>query len=127
MVYFVALTKLEAPSAPPAINAQETKAEDAHTIRVKWHEIEKKDQNGIIRGYIVYYNERGDLKTKNQQTTVTNTIIHGLKPFTDYCIKLKGFTSIGASRAGNCFFVKTSDSGRQLRYKKGPFQSFRSF
>ncbi len=119
MVYFVGLTKLVAPSASPAINAQETKAEDAHTIRVKWHEINKKDQNGIILGYFVYYNEKGDLNTDRQQVTATNTIITGLKPYTEYCIKLEGFTMKGASPTGSCFFVTTSESGRQLQ--KGPF------
>ncbi|KAL9973661.1 hypothetical protein ACROYT_G020143 [Oculina patagonica] len=101
----------DAPSAPPVINPPETKAEDAHTIRVKWHEIKKENQNGIILGYFVYYNERGDLKTYSQQTTVTNTIITGLKPFTEYCIKLKSFTKKGASPTGRCFFVKTFESG----------------
>ena len=107
-----------APSSPPAIDAQETRAEDAHTIRVKWNEINKQDQNGIIQGYIVYYNEKGQLKEFSKQTTVRNTLITGLKPFTEYCIKVTGFTKIGTSPQGNCFNVKTLDSGKQLQKKK---------
>jgi len=104
----------KAPSAPPAIDAKETKAEDAHTIRVKWSEINKKDQNGIILGYNVSYYERDQLNEFSKQTTETNTIISGLNPFTDYCIKVTGRTKVGASPPGNCFYVKTSDSGKHI-------------
>ena len=103
-----------APSSPPAIDKKETRAEDAHTIRVKWNEINKKDQNGIIRGYNVYYSEKGTpLKELRKQTTATNTVITRLKPFTYYCIKVTGYTKAGESPEGNCFFVKTSDSGKR--------------
>ena len=101
-----------APSSPPAIDKKETRAEDAHTIRVKWNEINKKDQNGIIRGYNVYYSEKDQLKELRKQTTSTNTIITGLKPRTDYCIKVTGYTKAGESPEGNCFFFETSDSGK---------------
>ena len=104
-----------APSSPPTINARETKAEDVHTIRVKWHEIDKEKQNGVILGYIVYYNERGQLKRSSQQTTATTTIITRLKPFKEYCIKVTAFTKIGASPEGSCFFVKTLESGMLLQ------------
>jgi len=105
---------LKAPSAPPTIDAKETKAEDAHTIRVKWNEIDKKDQNGIILGYIVYYNETGQLKESTKQTISTNTAITGLKIFTKYCIKVTGYTKVGAAPLGNCFYVRTSDSGKHI-------------
>lgn len=101
-----------APSSPPVIDKQETRAEDAHTIRVKWSEIDKKDQNGIILGYRVYYNEKGQRKELRKQTASTNTIITGLKPFTKYCIKVTGYTKVGESPEGNCVVVQTSDSGK---------------
>jgi hypothetical protein len=69
----------------------------------------------------VYYNERGQLKTSNKETTATNIIIAGLKPFTEYCIKVTGHTKVGASPEGNCFFVKTLQSGKLLQ-KKNDFQ-----
>ena len=31
---------------------------------------------------------------------------------TEYCIKVTGYTKVGESPEGNCFFVKTSDSGK---------------
>ena len=114
--FFFELQK-KAPSSPPAIDAQETRAEDAHTIRVKWNEINEQDQNGIIWGYTVYYNEKGQLKEFIKHTTVRNILITGLKPFTEYCIKVTGFTKIGISPQGNCFNVKTLDSGKQLQKK----------
>ena len=83
------------------------------TSQVAWNK--KEDQNGVILGYFVYYNQKGQLKTYKQQTTVTNAIITGLKPFTEYCVKVTGFTKIGASPEGNCFNVKTSDSGMSLK------------
>ena len=111
-LFFFWFTKI-APSSPPAIDAQETRAEDAHTIRVKWDEINKKDQNGIIQGYNVYCNEKGQRKGSRKQTTATNTIgLAGLKPFTEYCIKVTGYTKVGESPEGNCVFVKTLDSGK---------------
>ena len=60
----------------------------------------------------MYYNEKGKLKEFTKQTTATNTIITGLKSFTDYCIKVTGYTNVGESPEGNCVFVKTSDSGK---------------
>lgn len=101
-----------APSSPPPIDTLETRTEDAHTIRVKWNEINKKDQNGIIQGYNVYCNERGQLKEFRKKKTTTNTIFTGLKPFTEYYIKITGYTEVGESPEGNCFFVRTSDSGK---------------
>ena len=99
------------PSSPPVIDTKNTRAEDAHTIRVKWNEINQKDQNGIIQGYRVYCNEIGQPKEFRKQTTATNTIITGLKPFTEYCIKVTGYTNVGESPEGNCFSVRTLDSG----------------
>ena len=60
----------------------------------------------------MYYNEKGQLKEFRKQTTATNTIITGLKPFTEYCIKVTGYTKVGESHGGNCFFVKTLESGK---------------
>ena len=114
MVAFFCFDKI-VPSSPPVINAQETIAEDAHTIRVKWDEISPNEQNGVILGYTVYYNEKGQGNTISQGTTDTNAIIRGLKPFTEYCIKVTGRTKKGKSPQGSsCFYVKTSESGMSL-------------
>ena len=101
----------KAPSSAPIINKQETKAEDAHTIRVKWNEIKKEDQNGLILRYEVSYKENGTEKVLGFNITKTNTIITDLKPLTSYCIQARGFTSVGKSPLSPCFHVQTLDKG----------------
>ena len=101
----------KAPSSAPIINKHETKAEDAHTIRVKWNEIKKEDQNGLILGYEVSYKETGTEKVLSFNATNTNTIITRLKPFTSYCIQVRGFTSVGKSPLSPCSDVQTLDKG----------------
>ena len=100
-----------APSSAPVIDKQETKAEDAHTIRVKWNEIKKEDQNGRILGYEVSYKENGREQVLSFNVTNTNKIITDLKPFTSYCIQVRGFTSVGKSPLSPCFDVQTLDKG----------------
>ena len=108
LLFWLATT---APSSAPVINKQETKAEDAHTIRVKWNEIKKEDQNGLILGYEVSYKETGTEEVLSFNATNTNTIITRLKPFTSYCIQVRGFTSVGKSPLSPCSDVKTLDKG----------------
>ena len=108
LLFWLATT---APSSAPVINKQETKAEDAHTIRVKWNEIKKEDQNGRILGYEVSYKENGTEKVLSFNVTNTNKMITDLKPFTSYCIQVRGFTSVGKSPPSPCTDVQTLDKG----------------
>ncbi|XP_068717060.1 receptor-type tyrosine-protein phosphatase alpha-like [Montipora capricornis] len=101
-----------APSSDPVIKKGRdgTKAEDAHTIRVVWEEIPQKDQNGIIIGYSVFYNEKGqsEIFSKNATASQTSASIGGLRPFTIYCIKIAGYTKVGRSPLRDpCHEVKT--------------------
>ncbi|PFX16562.1 Phosphatidylinositol phosphatase PTPRQ [Stylophora pistillata] len=106
-----ARTNEDAPSSAPIIDRKETKAEDAHTIRVKWNEIAKEDQNGFILGYAVLYKEKGQQNSFRLNTTSTDTIIRRLKPYTEYCIQVQGFTKAGESPFSPCFDVRTLDKG----------------
>ena len=103
--------KRTAPSAPPVVDKAETKAEDAHTIRVTWNEIVKKDQNGIIIVYTVAYKVEGQPTQLSLNTTERNAAIEGLKPYTSYCIRVRGYTKIGPSVWSPCTIVMTSQSG----------------
>ena len=103
--------KRTAPSAPPVIDQAKTEAEDAHTIRVTWKEIAEKDQNGIIIVYTVAYKVEGQLTQLSLNTTETSTVIEGLKPYTSYCIRVRGYTKIGPSDWSSCTIVKTLQSG----------------
>ena len=109
--FFSFSIKRTAPSAPPVIDKAKTEAEDAHTISVTWNEIVKKDQNGIILGYIVAYKVEGQPTQLSLNTTDKNTVIKGLKPYTSYCIRVRGYTKIGPSDWSPCTTVKTLQSG----------------
>ena len=76
-----------------------------------WNEIVKKDQNGVILGYTVAYNVEGQPIQLSSNTTDTNTVIKGLKPYTRYCIKVRGYTKIGPSDWSLCTTVMTLQSG----------------
>ena len=103
--------KRTAPSAPPVIDQAKTEAEDAHTIRVTWNEIVKKDQNGIILVYTVAYKMEGQPTQLSLNTTETSTVIEGLKPYTSYCIRVRGYTKIGSSPWSPCTTERTLQSG----------------
>ena len=107
--FFSFSIKRTAPSAPPVIDKAE--AEDAHTISVTWKEIAEKDQNGIIIVYTVAYKVEGQPTQLSLNTTDKNTVIKGLKPYTSYCFRVRGYTKIGPSDWSPCTTVKTLQSG----------------
>ena len=109
--FFSFSIKRAVPSAPPVIDEAKTEAEDAHTISVTWKEIAEKDQNGIIIVYTVAYNVEGQPTQLSLNTTDKNTVIKGLKPYTSYCIRVRGYTKIGPSDWSPCTTVKTLQSG----------------
>ena len=107
--FFSFSIKRTVPSAPPVIDKAD--AEDAHTIRVTWNEIVKKDQNGVILVYTVAYKMEGQPTQLSLNTTETSTVIEGLKPYTSYCIRVRGYTKIGPSAWSNCTTERTLQSG----------------
>ena len=109
--FFSFSIKRAGPSAPPVIDQAKTEAEDAHTIRVTWEEIAEKDQNGIIIVYTVAYKVEGQPTQLSLNTTDKNTVTKGLKPYTSYCIRVRGYTKIGPSGWSPCTTVKTLQSG----------------
>ena len=109
--FFSFSIKRTAPSAPPVIDQAKIEAEDAHTIRVTWNEIVKEDQNGQILGYTVAYKVEGQPTQLSLNTTETSTVIKGLKPYTSYCIRVRGYTKIGPSPWSPCTTERTLQSG----------------
>ena len=107
--FFSFSIKRTVPSAPPVIDKAD--AEDAHTIRVTWNEIVKKDQNGIIIVYTVAYKVEGQPTQLSLNTTETSTVIEGLKPYTSYCIRVRGYTKIGPSAWSPCTTEMTLQAG----------------
>ena len=107
--FFSFSIKRTVPSAPPVIDKAD--AEDAHSIRVTWNEIVKKDQNGFILVYTVAYKMEGQPTQLSLNTTETSTVIQGLKPYTSYCIRVRGYTKIGPSPWSPCTTERTLQSG----------------
>ena len=105
-------TVLKAPSSAPRIIQKQTEAVDAHTIRVAWQEITPKDQNGVILGYTVFYNVKGQPLQFSQTTLARETTIGGLQSNTSYCVRVAGYTKIGTSPKGDCCYVKTLTTGK---------------
>ena len=109
--FFSFSIKRTVPSASPVIDQEKTEAEDAYTIRVTWNEIVEKDQNGIILVYTVAYKVEGQPTQLSLNTTETSTVIEGLKPYTSYCIRVRGYTKIGPSVWSPCTTEVTLQSG----------------
>ena len=109
--FFSFSIKRTVPSASPVIDKAETTAEDAHTIRVRWKEIAEKDRNGIIIVYTVAYKVEGQPTQLSLNTTERNAAIEGLKPYTSYCIRVRGYTKIGPSPWSPCTTERTLQSG----------------
>ena len=67
----------------------------------------------MILGYIVAYNikDQSAVFYQNTSKTIISTTITGLKPYTQYCIRIQGFTKIGPSPQGHCFDVTTLQKG----------------
>ena len=108
-----------APNSDPVIKEGQdgTVAKDAHTIRVVWQEIEQKDRNGEITGYTVFYKatDQSEESSKNTTANKMSTLIEGLKPYTEYCIRVAGYTKVGRSPLnGTCYLVKTLQKGTYL-------------
>lgn len=88
-------TREAAPSAGPSdvkINAT-----SSTTIVVKWNEVPKIHQNGIIEGYKVYYGAKNVLfqyKIIESNSTFTTTLTE-LKKYTLYSVQVLAFSRIG--------------------------------
>merc|ERR1719397_1266873 len=81
-------------AGPKEVNATST---SSTTILVHWGQVAKKDHNGVIEGYKVYYGGKDvpfqyqDIKSNTtMQTTLTE-----LKKFTAYSIQVLAYTRIG--------------------------------
>ncbi|XP_022810453.1 phosphatidylinositol phosphatase PTPRQ-like [Stylophora pistillata] len=70
-----------------------------------------KQPKGGVLGYAVLYKEKGQQNSFRLNTTSTDTIIRRLKPYTEYCIQVQGFTKAGESPFSPCFDVRTLDKG----------------
>ena len=109
------------PDEQPEISSDSV-AIDAYRIQIKWKVVPPPNQNGVITGYVVYYQEGGCSSGKVYlQKNVTGeknleTVVTGLKPYTDYGIKVKARNRVGLDRTPlylvRCVIIKTSQAGK---------------
>ena len=102
------------PSHPPGnISGHNT---SSTSLFVRWNAIPKEFIHGILRGYKVFYGKTSEppskyktltLKTDHLKISLTN-----LAKFTEYCVKLAGFTRIGDGNKSSCFNVTTDEDGK---------------
>ena len=87
------------------------KALDAFTLRVSWSP--PKEENGIIKEYVIYYKEKnGSKEFSNSTTSSLDWNITDLKPFTIYTIQIEAYTIKGAGNRSSFFDGQTKESSR---------------
>ncbi|XP_017784824.1 PREDICTED: Down syndrome cell adhesion molecule-like protein Dscam2 isoform X11 [Nicrophorus vespilloides] len=83
----------------------------AQTIRVSWVSPTLTAANGVIKGYKVIYGPTEswfDENTKDAKITAsTETILHGLKKYTNYSMQVLAYTSGGDGVRSNPIFCQT--------------------
>ncbi|KAL5284293.1 PTPRZ1.2 family protein [Megaselia abdita] len=106
---------LAVPSKPLNVTVQNV---TSTTIQLSWHE--PKNQNGAIVGYHVFHihdnNQTGveivkRFRSSDGNGPYTTFILPGLKPFTDYKIIIKAFTTKFEGEPSDPVFQRTDISG----------------
>lgn len=102
---FYVLNK-EPDSPPQNVEVLEVTATE---ISLRWSPPEK--PNGIITHYEVMYHNASTLILKN--TTETNLLLNGLKPYTLYNISVRAFTRLGhGNQSSPLLAVRTAETGK---------------
>ena len=90
-------TFLSAPDAPPQ-NIVLTRVSHS-SLKVNWSPVPEPFANGILRGYVLYYNKTSDKTSSPSNVTLTskNTsyVATKLLPSTSYSFWVRGYTVIG--------------------------------
>jgi len=86
------------------------------SISVGWEAISTEFIHGILLGYKVFYGKTSEpdtqyktLKTDQLEISLTN-----LEKFTEYCVKLAGFTRVGGGNKSSCFNTTTDEDGKSI-------------
>lgn len=86
------------------------------SISVGWEAIPTESIHGILLGYKVFYGKTSEpatqyktLKTDQLEIGLTN-----LEKFTEYCVKLAGFTRVGDGNKSSCFNATTDEDGKSI-------------
>jgi hypothetical protein len=88
---------------------------DSTSFTVTWTEIQADRRNGIITGYILIWREIiTDSVSSNASvpSRPLSCVVRGLKIFTEYEVKIAGFTIIGTGSYSQHVLVKTGEGSR---------------
>lgn len=112
------LFAISVPGEPKKVKVE---AINSTSIFVEWRPPEARKQNGIIRGYFVYYVavDENDVKLRNEQERSFDTtdgnrneaVITGLEPDTRYHIQVAGYTRKGDGARSKIRVVSTTGAG----------------
>ncbi|KDR18099.1 Down syndrome cell adhesion molecule-like protein CG42256, partial [Zootermopsis nevadensis] len=102
----------DVPSAPP----QDVICTpvSAHDLQVSWLPPDRAHLHGIVQGYRLFFEpveERYELGIReNRAIAATTTVLHGLKPFTNYSIQLLAYTRAGDGVISPVTFCTTEET-----------------
>lgn len=94
----------------------------AQTIRVSWVSPPLTSANGVIKGYKVIYGPSDswfDENTKDTKITASSeTILHGLKKYTNYSMEVLAYTSGGDGVRTTPIHCQTEQDGKCYKHCK---------
>eukprot|EP00794_Sanderia_malayensis_P017289 gene17289-19017_t len=85
-------------------------AENATSIAVSWAVLRKDDRNGIITNYILIVSKSSTFSLKTVDVSQTLYTLTGLKPFTNYSIKIAAATNIGPGPYSDWIIKQTREA-----------------
>ena len=94
-------------------------------LKVTWQAPSNVDKNGVIIGYIVYYQAvsggytDGTLRTK-QVGPVLETVLNGLEKYVQYSINVSALTSAGEGPSSSSILVRTAEDGKKEHLHSQP-------
>lgn len=85
-----------------------------HDIRVLWEDVPFRDVNGILLGYMVFFNESSD-EVFNETVPFPrkNVTLSFLRPYTFYTIQVLAFTIKGNGPKSPPITVRTEEEGKE--------------
>lgn len=85
-----------------------------HDIRVLWEDVPFRDVNGILLGYMVFFNESSD-EVFNETVPFPrkNVTLSFLRPYTFYTIQVLAFTIKGNGPKSPPISVRTEEEGKE--------------
>ena len=86
---------------------------NSSAVRIYWEKIPPTSYKEKLQGYRIRYKRLGSLTYKELSVTrnVTDAVIDGLLPNTEYQIEVNGFNKVGHGPAGKMFKLKTLSPG----------------